>query len=333
MDALAEDTWRKVAYGPGRNVRFREDAITSHNLFELDQRHSWLRVWAFTPKQESANGADWEWWMGNDAQGWICLRVQAKRLSEDRKYLELEHRVGESEDLQIQLLLDSCIRDARRWQVPVVPLYCFYNGWVDHPHLTPNQRDADWPTGVRCLACPERSAPHSCIHTSLRIHGCTVTSAYTVRRIMLNDKRPYRLEHYLRVSLPWSHLFKASDQLIAEDQEVAAIAAKTEATFKQQHVAEGVLKQTRWLWLESLQWATIEPTDDAQPWEILNEVAMAAPGRRPAPYVSRLLGVGVDQGSFPDAEGPDVRSLAVLEVPRPPERDERGLWDEVRQRW
>ncbi|TDW15513.1 hypothetical protein [Kribbella kalugense] len=51
MDSLADETWRKVAYGPRRNVRFREDAITGHNLFELEQRHEWLQVWAYTAKE------------------------------------------------------------------------------------------------------------------------------------------------------------------------------------------------------------------------------------------------------------------------------------------
>ena len=36
LDTLAASTWHKVAVGPRRGLKFREESLTDHNLFDLD---------------------------------------------------------------------------------------------------------------------------------------------------------------------------------------------------------------------------------------------------------------------------------------------------------
>jgi hypothetical protein len=240
--------------------------------------------------------------------------VQAKRLSDNRRYLELDHRVGESEVLQIDLLIESSFRDARRWGVPVIPLYCFYNGWVDEPSLSPNTEDADWPVSVNCMVCPKGRTPPDCIHASLRMHGCTVASAYMVQLLMESEGRPYSLERYLGLSVPWSKLFVASEELLLA---YPGMAPKAKDPFKATRVAAGVLRQTQWLWQEALEWLPDSSPDDLEPWSVLGDFPMNAPGPRPAAYVSRLINEDLDGLNFAK-EQPGVKAVAVLEVPSTP---------------
>jgi hypothetical protein len=205
MDRLAFSTWDKIAYGPGRNIPFREDGITSENLFALDLEHPWLNVMAFSTAEESRNGADWEWWIGNADDGWIALRLQAKRLYTSRRYAQLEHRVGESEDLQADLLIDRSIADSTRG-TPVIPLYCFYNGWIDSFNSPPPD-DAVWPEATLHSTCPSHVPPPNCVHVALRQYGCAVSSALTVRQLIDTPGRPFDYRNFLPQMVPWSHLF------------------------------------------------------------------------------------------------------------------------------
>jgi len=80
LDSLAIATWDLVDQSHNQRIALREDALTSVNLIHLKRGHhpgSWIET--FTPVVERANGADFEWWIGSPGQGWLGLRVQAKR--------------------------------------------------------------------------------------------------------------------------------------------------------------------------------------------------------------------------------------------------------------
>jgi hypothetical protein len=311
LDSLAESTWQKLAYGPGRNIPFREDGITSENLFALDTRHPWLHVWGFTQKQESKNGADWEWWIGSSQQGWICLRFQAKRHNIGRHYRELDHRVGENEIPQINLLIESAAADSTTWDVPVIPLYCFYNGWIDNPGVSPDPSDADWPAGVQCISCPNGYSPHACEHVNLRDYGCTIVSAYTVQYLKKLHGRPYSVKNFLEHSIPWSHLFRADFSSTK-----AGIGAQAGENYRASEVAVGVLKRTQSMWRDLVESEQISRDLEFDPREILDSRSMWSPGPQPAPYVDTLLQSGLDSLIDNRQPLPDVARLAVLSVPR-----------------
>src|SRR5918995_4656855 len=81
MDTLAQATWQRVRYSPEWRIWTREDGLTAENLFQLRLRHPELHLRQFTGAEEGLNGADWEWWIGNDEEGWLALRIQAKKWS------------------------------------------------------------------------------------------------------------------------------------------------------------------------------------------------------------------------------------------------------------
>ena len=199
LDGLAASTWHKIRVGPQRGLKFREESITDHNLFELDQRHPGLTVYKFTSPEEAMNGADFDWWIGSIKDGWIGIRFQAKKLN-DGAYSEIGHVVdGERQ-------YDRLLREAHSdglW-----PLYCFYNGWDD-----------GWPDGVRNLICPSDLTPTSrasrkngdCGHTRIQHFGCAVAPATYVQQ---RHRGPMRgrleLNDYLGSSIPWSFLFRVT---------------------------------------------------------------------------------------------------------------------------
>jgi Family of unknown function (DUF6615) len=152
-----------------------ETAITDLNLFELWKRHRHqVGVWRMTAAQESATGADWEWWLGG-AGRWFALRVQAKKL-DDRgvEYRGLRAKAGTRS--QIDVLIEAAARS--RWTP--VPAYCFYNGTPSIP--------VSWRGGCR----------HGLL---AQVFGCTFALAPAVRAAPSN-----RVDDVGRCSVPWSDL-------------------------------------------------------------------------------------------------------------------------------
>jgi hypothetical protein len=75
MNRLAVETWRKNDTGDRQGVRFREDSLTDHSLRVLARDHPGFNVHRFNQSEEKRTGADWEWWIGADSTGWICLSL------------------------------------------------------------------------------------------------------------------------------------------------------------------------------------------------------------------------------------------------------------------
>lgn len=109
MDRLSRRTWQRIEVGDSTGLKFREDSITDQNLLDLKLAHPRLTVHKFTQSTEKAFGADWEWWLGGDDQnlGWICLRIQAKRVH-DTAYKQLDHEGRKEGEYQYETLIDRC---------------------------------------------------------------------------------------------------------------------------------------------------------------------------------------------------------------------------------
>lgn len=196
MDRLAVQTWRKIEVGGKLNLSFAETSITDHNLFVLATRHPWLRVHKFTQNRESTVGADWEWFIGSHQTGWLCLRIQAKRVY-DGRYRALTHPGHGEDSYQYDTLIAGCTRRE-------IPLHVFYNGWDAETFATGSR----WPDTSVWRACPRRYPPDHCSHAEPRDYGCAIVSSYAVKQVHEDRLRGTnrRIQDHLSNALPWSYL-------------------------------------------------------------------------------------------------------------------------------
>ncbi|OLT46406.1 hypothetical protein BJF87_22590 [Gordonia sp. CNJ-863] len=130
-------------------MRRSETTITDTFLESLDAIGV-IEYYKFDAHDEEPRlGADWEWWIGSDADGWRCARIQAKRAKHyapatsdvTPAYSELKHKVNGQ--LQIDVLISSCDKGLkpdgttdRHLSEVIKPYYAFYNGWPAsvYPH-------------------------------------------------------------------------------------------------------------------------------------------------------------------------------------------------------
>jgi len=97
----------------------KEESITDWLLFNLSKRCRQLKYYAFSRHIESANGADWEWWVLTTHYAYR-FRVQAKKVKPRAdNYSAICY--SNSNGMQIDLLLASSKTDS------AFPLYMFYS--------------------------------------------------------------------------------------------------------------------------------------------------------------------------------------------------------------
>jgi hypothetical protein len=196
LDQLARRTWERVHLGPASNMPFREDGLTDENLFILRSRHPWLYCYKFKSGEEASIGADWEWWIGSDDEGWVGLRIQAKKLT-GNLYREVAYQSRRQDRIQCQVLIDECESDSVG--KAIYPLYCFYNGW-DRALGWPS--DADWT--INCKRKPEcPTVP------DLTIFGCALADAHQVLECLRSSAKPHALGTLLPLQRPWSWMFRS----------------------------------------------------------------------------------------------------------------------------
>ncbi|MDA7969086.1 MAG: hypothetical protein MPK31_09215 [Gammaproteobacteria bacterium] len=175
------------------HLRQGEEGLTSNILREI-----WRHPGKFPgiyPVQTRANyervtGSDWEWWFGNDRDGWMGYAVQAKKLYtqkskkknanwENGGYSELNHKVAGK--YQYKILNDYARRRG------MIPLYAFYN------HIVKTSYGCYW----QCCDHPQQPDE--------RKLGITVTPLATVRRALSpKHKMPRTFDaiHKCRRTLP-----------------------------------------------------------------------------------------------------------------------------------
>ncbi|WP_218829576.1 hypothetical protein [Rhodococcoides fascians] len=166
MDTVSAMFWKLSAtrlHGPRGAARLNEPAFTELLLLLLEG-HQVLQQYQFTGGQESAVGADWEWWIGADDLGWRCARIQAKRVfpridTASRPipdgvplYKQLDHTVGRTGGpLQMDVLInganlgvDPDTKKPDRDLVGVLdPYYVFFNGWPERTFSRESISDVD----------------------------------------------------------------------------------------------------------------------------------------------------------------------------------------------
>jgi len=217
MDSLALRTWKDYEDGYSCGLTPGETSVTDALLLELHRRFPHIAVHRLTPANEKRVGADWEWWIGSPAEGWLCLRIQAKRIY-DIGYRALDHPGQKDGHYQYDTLIENC-------QDPyTLPYHVFYNGWEPTRFGDSPSRRAD----LRAL----RSNPYF-PHTDGARHklgniagpemidigsrmpdwwGCAALSTYQVAALhSLSHDKPKRLyaPRYLSCAMPWSYLFES----------------------------------------------------------------------------------------------------------------------------
>ncbi|WP_435588966.1 DUF6615 family protein [Micromonospora chalcea] len=292
MDELAELTWERVAFAE-QGFSFREDSITEHNLFELSRRHPQLLVQRFNGTEEAENGADWEWWVGGRVQGWVSLRVQAKKLGTDGTYHEIAHTTARRQR-QYDRLIEACLDDQAKFAAPILPLYCFYNGWS-----VPGGNPPAWPEHTRNATCPNGIIPPKCSHLlNVRHIGCAITTALDVAAVHQGPHgRRTTLNGHLSRSRPWSDIF----------QKRGAPTVPTTAGSRPMTIAAQVLRRASEWVREGYQNASSTENPN---YGRLVESVLRPPARELPPYANALL-----NGQLPRAaEWPQAKFVTVLNV-------------------
>jgi hypothetical protein len=169
MQRIAVRTSGWISAGEAHRLTPHEPSITDLNLFELKVLHPRrVFVWRVTTAEEKRIGADWEWYIGDDA-GWYAMRVQAKRLDiRSQSYQQL--RTGHGRMQAATLIANAGAMEA---------VYCFYN--------------AAWPTNTRWSSCGPLIHPLA--------YGCTMAPAAQVQAARSNN-----LADLAPLSMPWSDL-------------------------------------------------------------------------------------------------------------------------------
>ncbi len=194
MDRLARQTWKNYAEGSAVGLAPNEESTTDSVLLSMWRAsRGILHVNKFTRHQERQNGADWEWWVGSDDDGWLCLRIQAKRIYEQH-YERLDHRDKTTRAYQYNTLIRGCAQDSHLY-----PVHVFYNGWTSRRfgHTSPPDDTAAFRENHWWKA-------HS---KQRRNWGIAALSSYDVARLY-SDGGSYA-PRYLEHAMPWSELFRA----------------------------------------------------------------------------------------------------------------------------
>ncbi|MEU5760462.1 DUF6615 family protein [Nocardia sp. NPDC047648] len=224
MNWLAVRTWKDYADSSLYRLSLDEETTTDRNLLELRRSFPDLHVHKFTRQREHTVGADWEWWVGSDSEGWLCLRIQAKRVFATT-YKQLDHpgtkRGRHQGRHQYDTLISSC-----KLAGYLFPFHVFYNGWEASRFARQGGTRLDivalemndfWP----------RYGPHY----GPRAWGCAALSTYRVASLhSVGGPTRSSVPRYLEHSVPWSELFTIAPARESKDR-------KTELDLLQQNLA------------------------------------------------------------------------------------------------
>jgi len=205
MDELALETWQRMepAFGqPG--ISYGETSATDNILSALRAKVPGLLAYQSTGSRESETGADWEWWIGEDAVGWLCLRIQAKRAyGRSREYEQLRHappgQHGGAAARQYDTLVRGCDPGLGYY-----PFHVFYNGWPEGTF----HRGTHWAVPAQWNACPNFASVFECGHATPRHYGCAIAPTRYVKQLCDSDERgKYSIVKQLELAVPWSYAF------------------------------------------------------------------------------------------------------------------------------
>jgi hypothetical protein len=119
------EVWNRIGFvRRTKSGRISETTITENLIFEFWKlaKASRFPIQIYEAKNERVNGSDLEIFVETD-KGFLFLPCQAKILYENDKYMAINHKVGNNE--QIQLLIDYADK------MNGIPFYLLYNFSID----------------------------------------------------------------------------------------------------------------------------------------------------------------------------------------------------------
>ncbi|MFI0780124.1 DUF6615 family protein [Streptomyces sp. NPDC021212] len=180
LRACATRTFERLAHDHFAGPVPGEEAYTQLNLQDLHRLHGdRVIIRDFMRREESRNGADWEWWFHAGGLG-FGMRVQAKRAKRGGGY-DLEHTVRSTGDRQSELLVNDALAAG------CLPVYVLYN----HRNWVPTSRFG------QAVDCRHGRGEQAQL-------GCTIVSALTVQSVLRS--RPVRAAHVRDQSVPWHRI-------------------------------------------------------------------------------------------------------------------------------
>ena len=156
-----------------KQMHVKEESLTDWLLYYLSERDDRIIYQAFSRNEESLRGADWEWWIITEDEGYshsprgYRFLVQAKKLKKGQDNFPLLNYCNKN-GLQMDMLLDSArSRNA-------MPLYLFYS--TDHAQYSEQIKNfphsavvLDW-----CKSC---------------INGCYLSPAMALKALAYGGPR------------------------------------------------------------------------------------------------------------------------------------------------
>jgi hypothetical protein len=201
-------------------------------LFRLASRHQHgdLTIRAFNKRQETENGADWEWWFVHRGRG-VGLRVQAKRLFANGTYKSLKSSSSQTKNLIAKAKSGKCY-----------PVFVFYND----------------PDSVGAGLDPASSLPPcNCRFFYMPSYwGCAVSSAYSIENTSRNG-----LPTLLPLMRPWHCLLCPADRKALSLPDIVAANLNKE---QEQTVDSRITVGTPPGWVVSFLEQAPEATDDGE---------------------------------------------------------------------
>ena len=134
LQELSIWTHTRLSLAQAVHSPYGEESITDHLLVELATRSGgMLKVRSLTKDDEADYGADWDWFIGSPAMGWLRFAVQAKKLHlKVARYTSIFYPPSARKNTKRTVarggqidLLGAC---GKTWRA--LPIYCLYN-WGD----------------------------------------------------------------------------------------------------------------------------------------------------------------------------------------------------------
>lgn len=131
---ISSQIWGEIRDSEKYGINIGEESITDHLLLKVARcRDLDIAVYKFSRKEESRQGADWQWlFLSPQGERSFGLRVQAKKIdvpSVSYKYLdhEIEDK-AKKKHFQVDLLIEDANRNSN---YRLVPIYFFFNYWTN----------------------------------------------------------------------------------------------------------------------------------------------------------------------------------------------------------
>ena len=176
-------TWNILRQARAIEDQISEETLTEMNILRLKLSHpTEIITRSFSKYEESANGADWEWWFTGPTNKWIGFRVQAKVLNlVDETYRHLHYKNSKHYQYQCDKLIEIALASPK----PLIPIYCLYSNWEAQKY--------------------KPRSNNSSVKQNVRDYGCSVLSAFVVRYLRYNNQNR-DLKTIIEHMKPWHSL-------------------------------------------------------------------------------------------------------------------------------